>query len=210
MDAARERKRRTIVWVHPRAGKSRSDILASILGDAPEGSQVLSGNTIRDFIHDLFELLAGKAEASPTAAKTGRSVYLLHDANQQREVERADFLRDLIRQQSMTVLPDTRAALTREAHERFMQECDGLLLYRGETEGPDKWLFQNVSEVQFAEKMYQLRAPLRAKTLLLANPGQVAGLPDLDVLSYSEPVTADLLQPFFNKMREPGQAHVAN
>jgi len=64
--------------------------------------------------------------------------------------------------------------------------------------------------VQFAEKMYDLEKPLKAKTLLLADPATVAGVPNLDVLPYSEPFNEILLQPFFDKMRQTRGANAGN
>jgi hypothetical protein len=212
MRAAKDLGRRLIVWAHPRKSKEKqTDLLARILEGAPHGSQVLGGSSIRDFIHDLVELLASRPESVPAASdKTRRNVYLMHDTNQRMEVERAAGLRRLIREQQMTVQPDANLTLTPDNHECFMRECDGLLLYRGEVSGPDKWLFQNLSQVQFAEKMYDLKEPLKAKTLLLANPAQVAGVPGLDVLPYCEPLTHELLRPFFDKMRQGMHARAGN
>jgi hypothetical protein len=205
---AKEMKRRLIVWVHPRKAKERqAELLTRVLTDAPAGSQVFGGNSIREFIQDLVDLLKPKPAVAPaTSDHSGDSVYLMHDGNQAVEAGRADRLRALIREQDLTVLPDNGISLTQEMHDRFMRQCDGLLLYRGQVSGPDKWLFQNLSQVQFAEKMYDLGKPLKAKTLLLANPAQVAGLPGLDVVPYSEPFTATVLQPFFAKMRQGRQS----
>jgi hypothetical protein len=205
IEAAKEMGRRSFLWVHPKKAKQApAEVLQTLLGETPPGFQTMSQNSIRDFIRDLVELLA-KPERPPQTTvdeSAGNVVYLLHDGNQAEEAARADRIRTMVCEQKFKVLPERNETLTADLHERLMKHCDGLLLYRGLMPGPDKWLFQNVSQLQFAEKMYDLERPLKAKTLLLADPQQVTGLPNLDVLPYAEPLNAEQLQPFFRKMNQ--------
>jgi hypothetical protein len=211
---AKDLGRRAIVWVHPRKAKDASGRQAELisrirdLSDAPPGSQVLGGSSIHDVFRDLVELLAPRRTGTSTSSdKTSRIVYLMHDTTQPLEAERADRVRALIREQQITVVPDTNASLSLDSDERFMQECDGLLLFRGDVSGPDQWLYQNLRQVRFADKVYERKEPLKAKALLLANPALAESVPGVDVLPYAEPFTATVLQPFFAKMREMRRAH---
>ncbi len=214
IQAARDLGRRLIIWVHPRKSKDaagkQGDLIARIrdLGDAPRGSQVLGGSSIQEVFSNLVELLGPRrAGALASSDRTGRTVYLMHDAHQPLEAERAGQLRALMQAQQMTVLPDLRSSLSLDSDDHFMHECDGLLLFRGDISEPDAWLRQNLRQVRFAETVYELGQPLKAKALLLANPAMVGAVPGVDVLPYTEPVEAGVLQPFFDKMRQTGRPH---
>ena len=163
----------------------------------------MTQSSIRDLIRDLVEMLR-PTESRPTPKPD--TVYLMHDG-QPLESERIERLRTIINGRQITVLPDAKVEFTRDLHERLIRECDGLLLYRGQVSVADEWLVQNVLQVQFAEKIYDLEKPLKAKALLLANPATVAGETNLDVVPYSEPFNEILLQPFFEKMRQTRGAH---
>jgi hypothetical protein len=207
IEAAKAKGRRFVVWADPlKNQRATADLQTEILKDAPPGSQVMTQDSIRHFIRDLVDMLR-PTESHPSPKP--ETVYLMHDG-QPLETERVERLRAIIAGRRLAVLPDTKADFTPDLHERLMRECDGLLLYRGQVSSPDKWLFQNLSQVLFAKEMYGLEKPLKAKTLLLADPATVAGVPDLDVVPYSEPFNENLLQPFFDKMRQTRGAHAGN
>jgi hypothetical protein len=217
IQTAKDLRRPTIVWIHPRKSKSATGSQADLISrlrellEAPAGSQLLSGNSIQDVFRDVVELLApNRADALASQRRSGHTVYLIHDSTQSREVDRAERVRALIREQQMTVVPETSAAPSLANDEQFMRQSDGVLLVRGEVPGPDRWLGQNLGPVCFAETVYDLKAPLKAKALLLAKPELAAGAPGVDVLRYAEPVTAGVLKPFFDKMLEVSGTHAGD
>jgi hypothetical protein len=180
--------------------------------DFPNGSQVLSGTSIRDLIPDLLEFLKPPGDRPVLPPTNGAPrVYLLFDPTTRQDGEFAATLEALISERHMTVFKPDLSLATRadrlQRHELFLRECDGILLYRDGA--PTEWLAQTLPDVLLAEfKLH--RPPLSAKTCVVTDPQPLQGLRDLEVIRRDEPFDPAHLGRFFSQMQKASRVHAGN
>jgi len=160
-------------------------------------------------IQEVLAALRPKPVAPEPASANGTSrIYIVHDATAEDDTRIASDLGQQIVQQERMEVFLSRADLSspaalRQRHERLMQTCEGVLLCR--STAPREWLMQVAPEVSFAEKLFH-RAPLKSRAFLMSDPGQLAGLPNFQPISYSPQFRLGDLEPFLAPLRTQGGA----
>lgn len=212
IDIARKVNKRMVFWISPQALSSARDRQAELLKrirtaqDMPPDFWTLENGTAREKIAKVLNLL--KPTSVPASA--GRSaeaapwMYLMCDPSTREDWEFAERLQSDIRSEERidVALPETRlesARAIREAHERLLRECDGVLLYRHAA--PTEWLWEYVPDVLFAERKFSRERPLRAKGFLLDQAQLLEGAPNVPVYSRGEHFTLDVIDPFLQSLR---------
>ena len=146
----------------------------------------------------------------PRAAATGAPangdaplVYLLCDPT---TPEDADFARqlqaDIRKAEGMHVelpLADSPSVSARpDLHQKLLRESEGLLLYR--KAAPERWLYQTLPDVVYAERLYQ-RPKLRSKAFLLNDASVLQGFSGVPLFLQTPQFTLKDIEPFLAPLR---------
>jgi hypothetical protein len=203
---AKQAGSRMILWPHPSSAKAdpkQAALLEQLRSarDLPPGSQLMGGNSIRDLVHDLRELLKPTATV-PVTPKD--SVYLLYDPTDNEDTSFAnnELAAQLEKRKLGILRPDPSLAVADRLprHEEMMRACSAVLLYRGPASNPDNWLFQTMPDILWAERKYG-RAAMRAKTLVVDDPSSLAGIDGVDLIP-ARGFSAQKLDPFFARLEK--------
>jgi hypothetical protein len=210
---AKELNKPMIFWAHPgksrNADKSQANLLSRIRDgqDLPPGSHMLGGASIRVMLEQFRSVLEGREEPATPGPRPDAGiakVYLLYDTTMPGESQIANRLCDMVRARKLEVFQSGQDG----NHEQLMRTSNAVLLLRAANPDPDWWLKFNVRELDYAREMYQRDPDFVAKAALVAEPARVQGeARNTPVFSYREPFSPETLDPFFDKLRQPGLDH---
>ena len=214
IDLAMELGKRLVFWFTPEALTTRdqrqSSLVESIrLGKRQQGQwSLLTNASLRANIDDLMGMLRPQA-ASPDAKVDAGLVYLVCDPTTAEDAGFARQLQDDIgRTEGLRVevpLADSPGVSARpDLHQKLLREADGLLLYR--KAAPERWLYQTLPDVVYAERLYQ-RPQLTSKGFLLNDASVLQGFSGVPLFLQSPEFTLKDIEAFLAPLRERG-AHV--
>ena len=217
IDLAMDLEKRLVFWLTREAEntqdpRQRSLIEAIRLGKRQRGQWSLLNNVSqRAVIQDLLAMLRPRA-AAPRVPANGEAalVYLLCDTTTPEDAGFARQLQaDIQKEEGMQVeLPlanSPNVSARQDLHEKLLRESDGLLLYR--RAAPERWLFQTLPDVVYAERLLQ-RPQLRSKGFLLNDASVLQGFSGVPLFLQSPEFTLKDIEPFLAPLRER-DAHVA-
>lgn len=195
LDAARYLEKRILVWIAPaREKQSTGRQLEFIERIKKDSATAWRGSlTVSDFTRDL-QLWLNPAPTPPAE----KQVYLMHERSPW-ELLVAQQLRLLMTGSGVTVAPqeDIRPPDELAQRPRLLRESDGILIYRGQTQGFDDWLHRALGSALLAER------PKALATLASRPPDSVPGF---QVLPFTPPPTPELLRPFLDQLTKARSA----
>jgi TIR domain len=212
IDIACRLNKRMVFWVaQGAAANARGDQMELLkrvrtAQNMPGSFWILENGTTREKINAVLNLLKPSEEASSVARPVGAEpwMYLICDRSAPEDVEFAERLQSNIRAEAKVdvALPESgldSAKAIREAHEELLRQCDGAMLYR--RTAPAEWLWENVTDVLFAEKKLSRERPLRAKGFLVDQSRLLEGVPNVPVYLQNENFSLDVINPFLESLR---------
>jgi hypothetical protein len=211
IDLAVELGKRLVFWFTPEAlttqdQRQRSLVESVRLGKRQQGQwSLLTNASPRANILDLLGMLRPQAVNADAKVDSGL-VYLLCDPT---TPEDADFARqlqeDIGTAEGLRVevpLAESPGVSARpDLHQKLLREADGLLLYR--KVAPERWLYQTLPEVVYAERLYQ-RPQLRSKGFLLNDASVLQGFSGVPLFLQSPEFSLKDIEPFLAPLRERG------
>jgi len=213
IDLAMGLEKRLVFWLTREAESTQDpeqrDLVERIrLGKRQRGQwSILDNPSHRAVIQDLLGMLRPRAAAPGEPAKGDAAlVYLLCDPTTPEDADFASRLQADIRQaEGMRVeLPlanSASASAGQDLHQRLLRESDGLLLYR--KAAPERWLYQTLLDVVYAERLLQ-RPQLRSKGFLLNDASVLQGFSGVPFFLQSPQFTLQDIEPFLAPLRVEG------
>ena len=209
IDLAVATDRRLVFWLTPAAQNSTDArqqklIEALKLEQKQKGRwELVTNQSVRSAIDDIIRMLRPTPVSVPLPGDPGTPrVYLICDPTTPGDAQRAARIQAEISniEKMQVYLPAQSAASSdrSDAHQKLLRDCDGLLLYRNAA--PERWLYQTLPDVVFAERLVH-RPPVRSKAFLLNDPSIVAGFPGVPVLSEASDFRLSDLEVFLAPLR---------
>ncbi len=160
----------------------------------PRAPEILGGQSIPGLWSVLGPKLKDSAPKAVAAAagSSKPSVYLIFDATLSAESEAASHLSGILNDRNLHVIQSKNY----DDHQDLMNTSDAALLLRTTRPEPDDWWLRLVAhEVILSTRFASKVLVLADKTRLKLNAG------DIPVLTYSQPFSAQTLDPFIEKLQ---------